>query len=735
MKKLITSFIVLFLIGFGTKTYAQAAGDFVYVQAASTDSSWTTIANWKISDGNGGYDATAPTVLPGATNNVWIANGSKLGVVPVSATGVTCSTASGSTTITLSASNTNIKAGMAVRTDDANATMYLLQPGTYVESVNGTTVTLSKPALRTYTSTKLQFYPACKNLNISGTFRSSTQFVVYGDITVNSGAVFFQSSDLYCKNINNKGTFKSTGGWRAHKTLYLGYEGATPGNGDYSIVNDAVFGSPSDAIVIPAVNDGSGIALIYSNQANSVTIKKSTSSVSANKFNISWIQPTGYIKTEANTTLNIQQSMSVMRNGAICLSVQNNDSSLNTTRTCNIDPGVTVYVGSRFHANGGVTSAPQGNVVYNVYGTLDLGTYCSQNNKTTAEAGNVTDFCLAMTTASGNTGSLTFNLGDGTQANAGTLVLGSNIKLIKYSNQALNVNIKDYSTVKVLGNYGWQMNYQLLNDNVPALYLFPTKYYNLSLDGTKVVLPVKPGVKGTFTNSSSNVGYTTTNWVASVAGVTTNATSLYVAAASLPQGSIVNTGSAYYYVPVVRSVFNYPATTTVLTRANVPANDTIANYIAVGQYASVNSSAVTAKSATDVTIATATTNTSAVSNATITFTGIQGTTAPTGQGTAFNPTFDGGQPLIYLGGSEFVGYTQIVSSVNNATAMSARIYSDLNGQLVIDNATAGDIVSVYSVSGLKVASKVLSATKNTLNIASGMYLVKINNSVAKVMVK
>ena len=340
-----------------------------------------------------------------------------------------------------------------------------------------------------------------------------------------------------------------------------------------------------------------------------------------------------------------------------------------------------------------------------------------------------------MTTVAGNTGSLTFNLGDGTTTNAGTLVLGSNVKIIKQSTQTINVNITDNSTVKVNGNYGWQMNYQLLNDNVPALYLFPTKYYNLSLDGAKVVLPVKPGVKGTFTNSSSNVGYTTTNWVASVAGVTTNATSLYVAAASLPQGSIVNTGSAYYYVPVVRSVFNYPATTTVLTRANVPANDTIANYIAVGQYASVNTSAVTAKSATDVTIATATTNTSAVSNATITFTGIQGTTAPTGQGTAFNPTFDGGQPLIYLGGSEFVGYTQIVSSVNNATAMSARIYSDLNGQLVIDNATAGDIVSVYSVSGLKVASKVLSATKNTLNIASGMYLVKINNSVAKVMVK
>ncbi len=718
MKKLITSFIVLFLIGFGTKTYAQAAGDFVYVQAASTDSSWTTIANWKISDGNGGYDATAPTVLPGATNNVWIANGSKLGVVPVSATGVTCSTASGSTTITLSASNTNIKAGMAVRTDDANATMYLLQPGTYVESVNGTTVTLSKPALRTYISTKLQFYPACKNLNISGTFRSSTQFVVFGDITVNSGAVFFQNSDLYCKNINNKGTFKSTGGWRSHKTLYLGYEGAIPGNGDYSIVNDAVFGSPSDAIVIPAVNDGSGIALIYSNQANSVTIKKSTSSVSANKFNISWIQPTGYIKTEANTTLNIQQSMSVMRNGAICLSVQNNDSSLNTTRTCNIDPGVTVYVGSRFHANGGVTSAPQGNVVYNVYGTLDLGTYCSQNNKTTAEAGNVTDFCLAMTTASGNTGSLTFNLGDGTQANAGTLVLGSNVKLIKQHTQKLNINFTDYSTVVFTGNYSWTMNYQLLNSNNPAIYLFPRNFYNLTINGAGVLLPVSPNIRGTRTYTSG--AYAAANWVANT---------------TTTQGSIVKTADGnYYYTPVIRTTTpSYAKAVKVLSLDG----DTILQYIKPEQLLSAPSFVATTKvvslSGNLLTLTDTCTN-AQTSLATVSFVCKSGASAPTGTSTdSYNPVIDGTQPLIYLGA---LAYEQAVTAVKTTTVtMKELIYSNASNTIVIDNATAGDIVSVYSVSGLKVASKVLSATKNTLNIASGMYLVKINNSVAKVMVK
>ena len=387
--------------------------------------------------------------------------------------------------------------------------------------------------------------------------------------------------------------------------LYLGFEGAIPGTGDYSIINDSIFGDTA-----PKVPQGTtaGIKVLYSNQANSVTIKPSAPSVATGKFNIAQIMPHANMLTTANTTLNIKQTMSLLIHNGIGLSVQNNDSCVGTTRTCNIDPNVTVYVGYNFHANRNVTTNPQGNFVYNVYGTLDLGNYASGSNNLTAAGANTADFGLCMTTVAGNTGSLTFNLGDGTTTNAGTLVLGSNVKIIKQSTQTINVNITDNSTVKVNGNYGWQMNYQLLNDNVPALYLFPTKYYNLSLDGAKVVLPVKPGVKGTFTNSSSNVGYTTTNWVASVAGVTTNATSLYVAAASLPQGSIVNTGSAYYYVPVVRSVFNYPATTTVLTRANVPANDTIANYIAVGQYASVNTSAVTATTATDVTIATATIN-------------------------------------------------------------------------------------------------------------------------------
>lgn len=730
MRKLITSFFIAFLLLVtGTSVFGQAAGDFVFQNSVATDSLWATQANWGISDGAG--NVTTATRLPGATDNVWIKSGSYLGVIPSPVTGVSCGTTTGSTTITIGASNSNIVAGMVVRPNDGNAIMTTIQPGTYVVSVSGTTIELSKPVLRTYTGASLSFFRACKNLTVDGRLYSNPQFAVCGDITVNAGAIVYQNSDLYCKNIINRGNFRSTVGWRSHKTLYLGYDGAIPGNGDYSIVNDGIFGSFASGITIPAVNDGSGIALTYSNQANSVTIKKSSSSVTGNKFNISWIQPTGYIKTEANTTLNIQQSMSVMRNGAICLSVQNNDSSLNTTRTCNIDPGVTVYVGSRFHTNAGVTTAPQGNVVYNVYGTLDLGTYCTQNNKITGEAGNVTEFSLCMSSVTNNAGSLTFNLGDGTQANAGTLVLGSNVKLIKQRTQNMSINFKDYSTVTYIGNYGWTMNYQLLNDNTPAMYLFPKSYYNLTLNGTSVVLPATPTVRGSRNTIAH--GY---------AGVTSWAAS----ANTLTAGSIIKTSvGKYYYIPYFRGVSTYWTESFVKMKG-----DTLMKYIQPNQAVTSTGSLQSGLTVSTVEAFTSDTVKVTLSNATqlsttnpaptrqvdkyITFTGRTGTTEPTGTSTnTFDPVIDGTLPLIYLGDASFV--SSVTTSVKENLLDNLQIYSNAKNILVIDNATVGDIADVYSVSGMKVASAKLMAAKTNIYVNSGIYIVKINNAVAKVAVK
>jgi hypothetical protein len=393
---------------------------------------------------------------------------------------------------------------------------------------------------------------------------------------------------------------------------------------------------------------------------------------------------------------------------------------------------VTVYLGYRFHANGAVTTNDQGNFIYNVYGTLDLGTYASASNSLTASAANTSDFALCMTTVAGNTGSITFNLGDGTQAKGGTLILGSNIKLIKQRTQSIALNFKDYSTVQVAGNYGWTMNYQLLNSNVPALYLFPKNYYNLTFNGAKSIIPVIPVIKGAkvYTNGA----YGTANWQAAVAGTTTVTSSLYNSSSTslLPQGSIVYTGTNYYYVPVVRTTSSYSSGTNPIPLAG----DTILNFIqpAQGVTGSSLSATVSSLAGSNLQVSVAPTPTTAQTNVFVQFYGIQGTTAPTGTSTnAFSPVFDGTQGLIYLGASEFANVS--LTAVNSPNVSNILVYSNERNKLVISNANAGDIATVYSISGMKVASAKLTSDINTLSVSTGIYLVKINAYVSKVVVK
>ena len=725
MKRLIISFMVLFLlIGIGTKSYGQAAGDYVFTQA--TDTLWATQGNWSTSDGAG--NLTVATRTPTATDNVWIPAGKRMGTVPTTTTGTGVFT-SGSATVTLSAANANILVGMAIRNKAFTGANFGITSGTYVSAVSGTTVTLSQPVTMTSSGVSLEFYPACKNLNVTGFIRTSSTFVVFGDITVNAAGILTEVSDLYCTNIYNYGKFNSNTGYRSNHNLYVGYTGAAPGAGDYVIINDGVFGDPK--ITFPATSTNTsygGIIVTYSNQANSMTIKPSSSAVTNYAFNIAQLQPTGYIKTTANTTLNVNETMSLLGKSGLDLSVQNNDTSINTTRTCNIPSGVTIYMGNNFHSNRSVTTNPQGNFVYNVYGTMDLGSYASYSNDSTqVNVLNTTDFGLCMTSVVGNTGSLTFNLGDGTQGHAGTLILGSYVQIIKQRTQTIAINLTDFSTVRVRGNYGQVMNYQLLNSNVPALYLFPKNFYNLTLNGASAILPLVPAIKGTKTFTKT---YAT--FVAPALTPVVN----WIAATTAVQGSILYTGAGYYYVPVVRGASTYLTNNPITLVA-----DTILNYLKVGQTASGNNipagTTISAITGNSITLSAAPNATATQTNVFVTFTGKSGAVAPAGTSTDTNaPVLDGTQSLIYLGGNEFpTASTVITTAVNSPSKNNVLIYSDQRNSLVISNATAGDIASVYSVSGVKVASAKLTSDNTTLSIPSGIYLVKINASVSKVIVR
>ncbi len=725
MKKLITSLMVLFfLIGIGTKSYGQAAGDYVFTQV--TDSLWATVSNWSISDGT---NLTAATVLPGATTNVWIPTGKRMGTVAGTTSVTGGSIVAGSSTLTLPAKTKSIAIGMAVRNKVLGGASYGFAPGTYVTAISSDSLhlTLSQPTTSTNALVNLEFYPTCKNLHVNGFLRVSATLVAFGDVTVNTGGILTQASDFYCANISNNGTFNATTNFRSAKNLWFGFNGAAPGTGDYTIINDGIFGDTQT--IVPA-GAGSGIKVLYSNVANSITVKTSSPSVTGYKFNIAQIMPSCNMKTVANTSVNIKENMSLLIHNGIGLSIQNADTCVGATKTCTIDPGVTVYVGYRLHAGETPTTNDQGSFVYNINGTLDFATYASASNNLTAASANTSQMNFIMSSVSGNSGSITLNLGDGTQTNPGTLILGSNIRLIKQRSQSININIKDYSTVRFKGNYGWNTNYQLLNSNTPAPYLFPKKFYNLAVDSAKYTLPVKPIVKGTYTAATGRTAFA--NWVASVSGVTTLASSLYngTTAASLPQGSIMFTGSAYYYVPVVRSTSTYMTNNPIILNA-----DTTLNYLMVGQYAngsSISNVAVSAISGTSLTLATAPTATTTQTNAIVQFLGIQGTVAPTA---ITSPVFDGTQALIYLGGTDFATPVMAPNAVNSPSTTKALIYSDQNNRLVILNATPGGIADVYTVSGIKVASAKLTGDNATLSIGRGIYLVKINESVSKVVVR
>lgn len=132
-----------------------------------------------------------------------------------------------------------------------------------------------------------------------------------------------------------------------------------------------------------------------------------------------------------------------------------------------------------------------------------------------------------------------------------------------------------------------------------------------------------------------------------------------------------------------------------------------------------------------------TSTTTQQTNATVSFTGkSDATTAPTGTSTnPFVPVVDGTQALIYLGGAELATGAGYVTAVSNPVSSKEIVYSMLPNQLVIDNATVGETASVFNLSGLKVANTVFTSTKTTLNMASGVYFVKINSNVSKVIVK
>jgi hypothetical protein len=573
----------------------------------------------------------------------------------------------------------------------------------------------------------------CNNLTINngGILYTNAVFGVNGNITVNTGGVFSLNSNVYCKNIYNYGKFWNVkSGNSSTKYLSVGYNtGGTTATtvastDSCTILNDGIFGW-NRAASISSTSNGCGFWVMYSNQAKAVTITHSPNLATPYVFSVCGLvppiaSPSGAAATTAGTqnqNLYIRESIALVATGTyVTFSLQNGDSFSGFTKTCTIDPLDTVFVCGYFHAKGGAPSGTQGIMNYNIYGSLDMAT-CNRSK-------NELDL---YTTA--NSPYVAINV-----KNGGTLVHGKAINLIQtVAGQTTAINAETGSTVK----FGYIASAPAITSTVAGVAntaIFPVSYYNLGVaTGTySVTLPTglnyKVGNALTMTSGklalgSNNLtagslsgGSATSYVVADGTGVlSTNATT---------SGTLFPIGTATGYAPVTIT----PASAdTVSARVSATTTGTFTGYAV-----NANEWTLTPQIATTATLAlTPTTATNTTTPVIFSGTGYAAKTDATLSGSTYTAS---GISLAAASTIFATGGISPGTAVESNTISNLLIYSAKNS-LVVKNAKVGDIVTVYGVSGLKMASSVVKDNTTMMTLLPGIYIVKTGTTVQKVSVQ
>ena len=295
----------------------------------------------------------------------------------------------------------------------------------------------------------------------------------HGIIVQNGGILTMSSTgQLYTcyVTVNTGGVFNSATLSTSARALYLGFLGTTSQPGDFFIQNDGQFGGT-------AYLTADGISIFYSDKATSLTIQGTASGTSGTAY-LGRILPKGDdVSVTNNLDLNIKQNISLGQSSAgMALSLVNGKKfGVTTTRTCTIYPGYTVAFANsgKFHSNSSYTGTTLGNIVYNIYGTLDL-------TPTTTSTGS---FELFTSSVAGSTHSITINLGNG--INRATLRLGRSIKLMKYfAGQSINFNFNNPNSRVVLSGTGAYTFWSQSAYKVPDYRVFPSTIRNISYENS-----------------------------------------------------------------------------------------------------------------------------------------------------------------------------------------------------------------------------------------------------------
>jgi len=607
-------------------------------------------------------------------------------------------------------------------------------------------------------------------VNGSGTYTTMGSFSTAGDITVSAGTLKMGG------NISAQNISVATGAiFNSDNTATSGSRHTlTVGNG--AADNDATL----------TVNGTLGNGTKWTNDGIDIEVSANAKTFTVNgtgTIGISGMRPAVNANSRA-LDITINNSMYLDRDNGGASNIEPTLTLQNGTgtyaRTLTIASGATVaYRGNGgFHGmrnaisssdeglnNHESSTSNQGNCTYNINGTLDLAS--SYTN---------TAFNLNTCSFSGSTQAVTVNVNNG-----GSLKLANIVKLYTaLIGQSASIVPATGSTVE----YGYNGTETiLLTTGIGTAPTLPAAYSNLKVNNTSgITLPTASSVTGDLTITAGNIGSAIILSGTSAQAITSNGNSLgsltinNAAGVSLASATIVNSaltltsgkltlGANDLTIGASGSIANASATSYVVTdgagKLIQSCSGATEKLLPVGTASSYDPATVTPTDATVFAVKVGT----ALSG--IPASGIQynakewnlSSSIPSSTLVKFTPsavTAIGLYPIIgYYTASAYTNVAATLSgntysatfstflpfvtgstdvSTGVANSRNSGVYVSVSGaQIIVNGVSAGDVISVFNLSGQQVKQINTVTTKTSITLKSGAYLIKVNDKVMKVV--
>lgn len=463
-------------------------------------------------------------------------------------------------------------------------------------------------------------------------------------------------------------------------------------------------------------NGGGGFRVycmaVKANETTTVNISGS------GKINIARFYGSSQTTASAPQVININTDINILNNNSTSVaafgSIGNTGGS---SRTINISPGKTVkFTGdtpkSSMHRDAvTVGNYTSGDFIYNVAGTLDMG-------KGTIR--------LYTSYTSGNSKGTFLNVKDG-----GTLVVGDTIRLQpgQASGQICGIFPETGSTVK----FGQSTSATQFKNNIGAATAeFPAVFSNLILDNTAgLIYPVSFTVNDHLTlvngkilldnnhltigNSGTISGFSGSNYIVTTGEGTLIQNATAGTKKEFPVGAAATSYDPVSLTPATESVF------AVRVGTNLPA-------IAPSGYSynpkAWNITPVTASST--LVELTPSEVTSVAANHVIghymneTYTNL----AAVKNGNTYSAVFSTFSPFV-------TGATDLGTGIE--TTKNKPAITSIGNQLIISGINAGEIITIINAAGQQISRIAATSAKTTINLNNGLYFVKVNHQVQKVI--